>query len=162
MLRFLKIFFISLKETRQKNSYSPAYRLVEINQSETADYIVTVQVINKNIIFQAKPEEILANDKLVDQFSPRDVRTLTYLGYLSINNPKYKILAQRLSENSDKVLFAIRKKGEKNVLIKTADEILQEKEILNNLDAKDSHVVGYAIASESVVHEKKLKSSTKE
>ena len=68
----------------QRKSYSPAYRLVEINLTETDEYIITAQLINKNSIFQAKPEEILSKDHLVDQFSPRDIRALTYLGYLMI------------------------------------------------------------------------------
>ncbi|HVV68480.1 MAG TPA: hypothetical protein VHE99_05545 [Gammaproteobacteria bacterium] len=60
-----------------------------------------------------------------------------------INNPKYKILAQHLSEQQDKMLFALRKKGQKNVIIKTADEIMKEKDILNNLKAEDAQMIGY-------------------
>src|SRR3989339_469874 len=157
MLKKIKSFIREMREAQQKQNFIPTYRLIEINQMETDDYVVTIQLINKSIVFQTKPEEILANDNLVDQFSPRDVRTLTYLGYLSINNPKYKILAQRLAENSDKVLFAIRKKGEKKILVKTADEILKEKDILNNLDAQDAHVVGYTVGSENMLNEKKQK-----
>jgi len=73
--------------------------------------MVTIKVINKNISFTIKPDEILAKDSMVDLFSPRDVRTLTYLGYLGINSPKYKILARRLSENNDKTIFALQKRG---------------------------------------------------
>jgi hypothetical protein len=154
---FLKI----LGALSQRQNFTPAYRLVEINQTETEEYIVTVQLINKNSVFQAKPEEILANDHLVDQFSPRDVRALTYLGYLMINNPKYKILAQRLSEDQDKFLFALRKKGEKKVIVKTAEEIMQEKEILNSLEAQDAQTIGYAIATENILSEKKVKETLK-
>ena len=113
-----------MSQAYQKRSFTPSYRVVEINQTETDDYIVTIQIINKSIVFETKPDEILAHDHLVNQFSPCDVRTLTYLGYLSMNNPQYRILAQRLSENNDKVLFALRKKGEKTVIIKTADETM--------------------------------------
>lgn|SRR3990167_918966 len=143
-----------LNQVSQKHSFTPSYRVVEIHQTETDDHIVTVQIINKSIVFETRPEEVLAHDHLVNQFSPCDVRTLTYLGYLSINNPQYRILAQRLSENNDKVLFALRKKGDEAVIIKTADEILKEKDILDNLGAKDSHVVGYTVASENILREK--------
>lgn len=142
-------------------SYTPAYRLAEISQTETDEYVVMVQIINKNAVFQTKPEEILANDSLVDQFSPRDVRALTYLGYLMINSPKYKILAQRLSEEHDKVLFALRKKGEKKVIIKTADQIMQESDILHNLKAQDAQTIGYTVATENILHENKAKEALK-
>lgn len=46
-----------------------------------------------------------------------------YLGYLGINSPKYKILAQRISEDNN-IIFAIKKKGDKNIYTKTANEIL--------------------------------------
>lgn len=137
-------------EVNSKNSYKPAYRIVEIFQDEEEDYFVLVQVINKNSTFKSKPEELLANDLLVDQFSPRDVRSLTYLGYLGINSPKYKILAKRLSENDDKLIFALKKKGERSLIVKTAEEIMQEKDILDCLHAKDANIIGYAFASESL------------
>lgn len=46
-----------------------------------------IQLINKSITLYTKPEENLKDDK----FSPYDIRTLTYLGYLIllIQNIKY-------------------------------------------------------------------------
>src|SRR5262245_15657190 len=101
MLKRIQDFFKSISHmlslASQKQTYTPAFRLIEIQKNESDEYIVMVQVINKNLTFHSKPEEILAKDDLVDQFSPRDIRTLTYLGYLEINSPKYTILAKRLS-----------------------------------------------------------------
>lgn len=154
--QWIKSIRTSISEAKKKTTYVPFYRVTEIVKSDE-DYIVTVQLINKNIAFSLKPEEILADDNLVDQFSPRDIRTLTYLGYLGINSPKYKILAQRLSEEHDKLVFALQKKGTSEILIKTAEEIHKEKEILNSLAPQDAHTVGYSIANESMVSESKRK-----
>lgn len=134
-----------------------AYRVIEIREQEEKSYSVTIQAINKNIIFKVAPEEILADDNLVDLFSPRDIRTLTYLGYLGINGPKYKILAQRLSEKNDKTLFSLYKKGGGKLTIKSASEIAYEKEILDNLTPADAKIVGYTLANESMQNEKQLK-----
>jgi len=144
-------------ELTQITSNGPSYRVVEILQEEPDDYTVAIQVINKNVIFKMKPEEILATNSLVDQFSQRDIRTLTYLGYLGVNSPKYKILAKHLSENDEKLKFIIKQKGNKKVFVKTAEEIIKEKEILSSLDQQDSHLVGYTAASESIIEEKKHK-----
>lgn len=137
--------------------FKPAYRVASIEKNEHGDYQVVIQVIGKNTIFAMKPEEILADDKMTDLFSPRDVRTLTYLGYLDINSPKYRILAKRLSENDNRMVFAIQEKGEKIPKIKTANEISQNKEMLKKLDQHDAHMIGYTAASEIMLEEQSIK-----
>lgn len=134
--------------------YHPVYRLIEISEDIGGDYLARIQIINKNKVFSAKPEEILASDHLVNCFSPCDVRALTYLGYLGVNKPKYKILAKRLSQEADKMIFSIKKKGEKSVIVRTADEIINQMNILKDFDSEDSHTIGYIVASESVSNEK--------
>lgn len=156
-MKKIRALVSTIASAKTKYTYTPSLRLVDILKTADDEYIVTIQVINKNVISNCKPEEILANDHLVDQFSPRDIRTLTYLGYLGINAPKYKILAQRLSEENDRIIFALKKKGDKNIIINTADEILNKKEIMNSLHASDAQVIGYTVASESILSEKKEK-----
>jgi hypothetical protein len=142
-------------------SSKPAYRLIAIDKNKNNDYEATVQVINKNAIFKMNPDEILANNKITDLFSSRDIRTLTYLGYLSLNNPKYKILAKRLSETNDKMLFAMHKKNNTKIEIRTADEIAQNKDIIRNLTQEDAHMVGYIAGIENVTQEKAQKKKLK-
>ena len=139
------------------STFSPTHRLVGIEQNKNKEYIAKIQVINKNVFFGVKPEEILAKDEIVNRFSPCDIRALTYLGYLGINAPKYKILANQLSEKDEKLIFMLRKKGAQKIVTKTADEIANEKDILNNLNANDAHMLGYTLASESAQLEKKQK-----
>lgn len=134
--------------------FKPIYRVVSIEKDKHEDYEVVVQLIGKSTIFKMKPEEILADDKMTDRFSPRDVRTLTYLGYLDINSPKYRILAKKLSEKDNRMLFVLHKKGEKNLHFKTASEISQNKEILKQIDQQDAHMVGFVTANEATLQEK--------
>lgn len=153
-----KKFVLEIWREWQKKTYTPSYRLLEIKQDEEENYIVHIQLSLKNITFYAKPEEILSDDSLVDQFSPKDIRTLTYLGYLGINAPKYTILAKRLMGN-EKITFALKKRGEKEPLIKTADQILKEQEIISSMSPNDAKVIGYTVATEIFQDEKKLKKS---
>lgn len=145
------------KNRKKYLSFNPAYRLVEITQDEDESYFVTIQLINKNITFQTKPEEILAENDLVNQFTPTDVRALTYLGYLGINSPKYKILAKNLSSQDSSIIFTIKKKGEKQALLKKASELAQDKELLKSIDPKDAHMIGYTAAMEQTSKEDFLK-----
>ncbi|MCD6047106.1 MAG: hypothetical protein K0S08_753 [Gammaproteobacteria bacterium] len=152
----VKNLLSELKKEKKKHTFISSYRVLEILEDEEGCFTVHVQIIGKSLTFYAKPEEILADDSLVDQFSPRDIRTLTYLGYLGINAPKYKILARRLVDNNQ-VAFAIKKRGEKDVVIKTAKEILNEQDVISSMHPNDAKTIGYINAIENLENEKKEK-----
>jgi hypothetical protein len=147
-----KNFIIFIAESMNTHPY----KIMTIQKTEEDDYIAIVQIKNKSCIVEMKPEEILADDRLTDSFSQRDIRTLTYLGYLGINSPKYKILAKRLSENDKNMVFAIKEKGKKKLLMTTAEEISANTALLGGLDQKDAHTVGYTSGSQSTLTEKEM------
>ncbi len=149
--------FKNISTVIRKSNPSHPYRLISINQDETGNYLAEIQLVNKSHTFTLRPEEILANDKMTDAFSQRDIRTLTYLGYLEMNAPKYKILAKRLSEKDNKLLFAIKERGNNKTIIRTANEITQDEKIIAGLDQKDAHSVGYATGSEHAAMESEMK-----
>lgn len=140
-------FYKLLKSINSNLSHTPLYRVLKILQDANDKYTVHIQVVNKNITFYMKPEEILADDKLVNMFSPTDVRTLTYLGYLGINAPKYKILARRML-NDPKTVFILKNSEDKEVIIKTADELLKEQQIISSTTPEDASTIGYTLAIE--------------
>lgn len=150
MKKFSRFFSI----IAQLNRSPVTYRVLAIEKDVHDEYVALIQVINKQQVFRMKPEAILGDDRLTDCFAPRDVRTLAYLGYLGINSPKYKILAQRLSEGDDKLLFAIQEKGKKHAIVKSAEDISKDEAFLQSLDQKDAHMVGYVTASGQATKEK--------
>jgi hypothetical protein len=152
MKQWLKKLGQLWQDSKKTNLYK--FRVTTIEQDDNGDYSINAQIINKNMFVKMKPEEILADDELTNSFSPLDVRTLTYLGYLGLNSPQYKILAQRLSEKDNRLVFAIKEKGKKKPIIKTADEISTDEELLGSLDQKDAHMVGFTAANESAIIEK--------
>jgi len=157
LMKKFKVFCAGITETFKAgnlNTFKPAYRVANIEKDKHGDYEIVVQVVGKSTIFIMKPEEILADDKMTDLFSPRDVRTLTYLGYLDVNSPKYRILAKRLSEKDNRMVFALQKKGDKISKVKTASEISQDKEILKHIDQHDAHMIGYTAGGEAMLREK--------
>ncbi len=150
--------------TKELKKYSSdrqpiSYRVVEID-TEDGLTTVTVQVIGKNVIFKSTPEEILADDAMTAQFSTTDIRNLTYLGYKDINQPQYKILAKQQDDQNETV-FAVHKRGEKNVTIKTATEISNDPDMLHAIDQDDAHMVGYTAATEKKLSENAAKQQAK-
>lgn len=51
------------------------------------------------------------------------------------------------------MIFALHKKGEKKPVVKTADQISIDEEILDSLSKKDVHMVGYITATEQALLE---------
>lgn len=160
-LHIKKIWIFARKLMANQRStreiYRPSYRVVRIEQDETGAYCAVIQVIGKSTTFIVKPENLLMNDKMVNSFSPSDIRNLTYLGYLDMNAPKYKILAQKLSEEHDQTVFALLKKGEKNYSMVTAAQISTSQEILQGLNQIDAHRIGFIAAAEQISFDEKQK-----
>lgn len=156
MFKSLLNILKNIRKLIQESNHQVAhvYRIIAIEKDKYENYIAIVQLINKSHILKMRPEEILADDKLTDCFSQRDIRTLTYLGYLEINSPKYKILAQRLSETDNRLLFAVKERGKDIPIIKTAAELSANKAILQSLDQQDAHMIGYTAASEQEQNDK--------
>lgn len=164
MINYIMQLFLKIKRWYQYASTlikrslpKHAYRILSIEQNEDGTYVAAIQITNTCKIFRMSPEEILACDEITDLFSQRDIRTLTYLGYLGINSPKYKILAKRLSESDSSLIFAIRERGKNQPIIKTAREISCDDALISNLHQKDAHMIGYAIATEDLINEEKQK-----
>lgn len=153
MMKFLSTITDGIRRLQQGPDHGPRYRILSIEKDEDGQFMAEIQVVNKKQVFRIKPETVLADDTLTDGFHPRDIRTLTYLGYLGINGPKYKILAQRLCESDEKLEFALGKRGSRDTIVKKADEISDDHDLLNNLDQQDAHRVGYVRASEDASKE---------
>ena len=107
-----------------------------------------------------KPEDILSNNALVDGFTPRDIRALTYLGYLSINGPKYKVLGKKIFKDNN-LLFELQEKVSNHHIYKNADQINSDRNIINNLSPVDAKTIGYVLGSSSILGEE-LKIKKKE
>lgn len=163
LIRFFKrVFRLWRYASQLTGSYTPTYRIVNIEQDEDGHYSVTIQLIGKNVVQTMAPEQLLADDHMVNQFSPTDIRALTYLGYLDMNAPQYKILAKQLSQNHDQTLFALKKRGEKQPDVLTADEISSNEEMIYGLSQKEAHMVGMTTAEEQRLLEEKQKQQLRE
>ena len=146
MMQKIKAFIAFIKDAKKREIYEPTYKVRTITKVDENEFIINVQAINKNLFFDAKPEEILSDDGLVDLFSPRDIRSITYLGYLCASAPEYKVLAKKVMEDTDEVHFVIKTKSDKKTITKAAQEIIQEPSIMNNVSPQDATSISYAAA----------------
>ncbi len=135
-----------------------AYRISEIKRdNESGTHSVKVVIVGTGKIVDFTPEEIVADDRMIESFSKKDVRIITYLACSNNKLAKYKITSQHFCEKLRKFVFCIRKRKSSDVLQKSASEISKDKTIIANLDAEDAYRVGYAYGNESVLAEGKQK-----
>lgn len=145
----------------QQQTKQDAYRIVD-QETENGETRLTIQVIGKSITFKAKPEELAADDQIMERFSRKDVRTITFYACHAEKRPRARIVFQEFREKLNKMIFGIRKPHSETIIEKTAAQISLDKNLLNQMSQEEAHLIGYTTATEQMVLEKaqleKLKS----
>lgn len=149
---YLKLILANYQIVKHQ-SLQDAYRIVE-KFERNGKVFLKIQVVLKNIIFELTPEEIVADDKLLEHFSRKDVRTISYYACEEIKKPKTKIVFQEFCEKLNRMIFGIRKNSENTTTTKTANEISADPEILKDMSQEDAHTIGYITATELMLKEK--------
>jgi len=130
------------------------FRIVNIKTTKKGEYSLQVQLINKATFFECTPQEIVTNDQLLEGFSKKDIRTITYYAAQDTNKPKYKILIHEFREGLNKVVFKLGKDNSEESIEKTAEQISLDQNLINQLNCTDAHLIGYTTASEFMLKEK--------
>jgi hypothetical protein len=153
------------KYNEEKNHQCDMYRIIEVNQS-AGQCKVIIQVTGKSTFVECTPQEIVANDRMLEGFSKKDIRSLTYLACESIKKPTYKIVMQKFCSNFNKMLFKLRKCNSNEVILKTANQISLDKNLINSLSHEDIQSISYMAGYEHSLNEKSemviAKNETKE
>ncbi len=153
-----------LRQFRKVQQKRDIFRIVDMEQGRGGKYKLVVQIVGKNITYKITPEEILADDKMLEGFSRQDVRNLTYLACqikAEPNAPKSRILVQEFCDNYNRMMFSISRPDDEAVVMKSASEISLDKDLLAELSQEDAHMVGYTTATEQMLEEQKLKERLK-
>ncbi len=133
-----------LQQEAQQNNH---YRIIDQEQ-KNGEIKLCIQLVGKSIIFKATPREIINDDQLLEGFSKKEIKHITYLACQDIKQPKYKIVLQEFCSKLNRLVFRLKQKGSNQTVKATAAEISQDKTILNGLSQAEAHKVGYATAME--------------
>ena len=137
-----------LKQWSERRFQPPnVYRLVEIKQSPSGYCKLSVQVIGKAKILEYSPQELIANDRILEGFSKKDIRSIAYLACEQSKRPRYQIVMQEFCNKFNRMLFKLKKQDSNETISKTAGQISLDKHLINNLSQEDvcsiSYVAGY-------------------
>lgn len=153
LILFLTQIIKKLTEQRQEQ-HREAYRIVDIKKCEKECKII-FQVIGKNVVVEMTPYEIVADDALLEKFSKKDIRTISFYASKDVNLPVYQISSQELDVETNNVLFKLRKNGTDEVVEGLASQMISNIKMLNDLSVSDVCSISYAAGYEHASIDKK-------
>ncbi len=146
-MHFKKISFVGeycnwiiKKYSELKQPDNIIYRIIGLKSKQNK---LIIQLVGKSLIIELSPHEIVADDKLLEGFSKKDIRAITYLACEIIKKPKYKIIMQEFSEEYSEMKFQLKEVLGKTVITKSAIQILLDKDILTNMSNDDIKSISY-------------------
>lgn len=135
-----KLKHIYKKYKLEKGGYK--YSLIDV-KAETNKIVLDVLVLGiKKQILKFDPEEIVDDDELLSEFSPCDVRAITYLSFQKyINRELYSLVIEKQFINNGLTVFRIKNRNTNESFDLEAKKLYQDYDLLINLSKKDMIVV---------------------
>lgn len=137
------------------------YRYTLINVSSGSENAVTLFVLVTGIkkhILKFKPEDIVSDDELLSEFSPCDVRAITYLSFQKyIRHEKVSLRVDGQLINNGLTSFNIFDFETNENLLIDAKSLYQNYDYLTRLDRKDMlSVISTAVQEQTILEIKKI------
>ncbi|USQ13727.1 hypothetical protein J2N86_13790 [Legionella lytica] len=125
-----------LKKYRlEKSKYR--YSLLDVvSRSNKIELHVIIFGIKKQIL-KLTPEEILYDDELLSEFSPYDVRAITYLSFQKYIKQEYSLIIEKQYLNQGETIFSIKNTQTNASLNISAKKLYQDYDSLVSLSKKD-------------------------
>lgn len=153
---YFKWMIEAYAEIRSERAGHVSHRVVDYAKNEKGDYEISVQLIGKSLVFKAAPKEIMADDDMLESFSKKDIRLLTFLACEDIKELKHEILGQKFIRNMNKFFFKLKHGRTGEEMEKSAEEISADPNLIKSLRPEDAHKIGYVTANEQVKYEKNI------
>lgn len=144
------------REVQQEAQLNAKYRVLKIIRTPDDTLSLRIQIIGTAKILHWSPQQIVTDDQILEGFSKKDIRTITYYACEELKKPKCKVMSHSFSNKLNKIIFLIKKLGSSKFIEKTAADISSDKEMINQLTPEDAHRVGYLCGSEAVDEEKEM------
>lgn len=146
IFEYISWFIKTYHETQQIDAPRHAYRLVDVKEKRGGEFLMTIQVIGTSSTFKSTPDEILNNEKIIEHFSSKDIRTICFLSKTA-DGAKSEIIRQKINDHNQ-IVFELRQYVDNSITQKTAKEISLNPNLIDTLSARDAHRVGYVSAHE--------------
>jgi hypothetical protein len=144
--------------------HAESYRVIGVSSKQ--EPFLSIQVIGKNTIFRALPENLM-HHKMLMGFSKADIAIIIHLGTKreiekrqSEAKPKHFMrIAQQLFGLGGKTKFLLKVPEQDQLMEAIPEEVMCNKEALNRLEGAEAALVGYAAAENRMLDIRKQTSS---
>lgn len=130
------------------------FRILDIIDDPNQFCQIKVQVVGTDKTPYWLALDIVADDDLLEGFSKKDIRTITYHACEDKKKPKFKLLSCHFSETNNSTIFNFKQFASDGILKKTSTEIASQKNIINEMNSSDAHTIGYMRAYEESIKER--------
>lgn len=133
---FHKFKDVLKKYKLEKGKYR--YSLIDVtsNNKEIELHVIVVGI--KKQILKIKPEEVVCDDALLSEFSPCDVRAITYLTFQKyIKTEHCSLIIEKQFIEKGETVFSIKNINTSELLIMSAQTLYKNYDLLINLSRKD-------------------------
>ncbi|KTD33559.1 hypothetical protein Lnau_2310 [Legionella nautarum] len=158
-LYLAKIKGIFKKYKLEKGRYK--YSLIDVT-TENSEIVLHVILMGiKKQVLKLNPQEIVYDDELLSEFSPCDVRAITYLAFQKYMNQEQSFLIIEYQYiNEGVTTFRIKNIHTNELLNINAQKIYQDYDFLINLSRKDMiMVISSAVQEQTILDIKSMEMS---
>lgn len=146
---------IRLDKVKQEN---PHYRIVKMPNEK--DKKISFQLINKNLVMQMLPEEIMRSELLI-HFNRVEIAVISHLGtknefMMEMVNSKNNFKVIKQSFSCGKTRFVLEKENGE-VIEREATKLVSDSELINKISGEDAVKIGYTAAEEHYININKLR-----
>ncbi len=154
---YVKWIIETYAQMRAEQASNVMRRVIGYNKTSDKKYEVSIQLIGKSVAFKSNPRELLSDDIMLESFSKKDIKLLTYLACENAKAPTHEILGQKFIRNINKFLFRLKHNKTGIEIEKSAEEISSDPHLIKELSPEDAHKIGYVTANEQFKLEKNIK-----
>lgn len=143
----------------EKSGYR--YSLIDVTSQNNEIELHVILLGIKKQILRLKPEEIVYDDELLSEFSPCDVRAITYLSFQKyIKQEHYSLVIDKQYINKGETIFTVKDLNTNELFNIDAKKLYQDYDLLINLSKKDMiTVISSAVQEQTVLDIKNMEIS---
>lgn len=129
------------------------YEILDIYECQQTGFTKAEIRLSGRHIIEKNISEIVTDINLLEGFSKKTIRTLTYMATVERLKPDYSIIVQRLGSEVDDYILEIRSRNGKKISKKTPSEMSKDKSLLSKFSSIDANRIGYLAGIKDTVKE---------
>jgi len=132
------------------------FEIVHIYECKKTGFTKAVIKLSERHVIEKNISDIILDNKFLDGFDKKTIRTLTYMATVERLKPDYSIVVQEMTDRVDEYLLEIKSKQSGNTFKKSPSEISRNKKLIDQFNPVEASRIGYMAGVHETVKEYQL------